>query len=117
MAKASYKAFGGKLLVEFEYNDTKTLVEEIASVQELEQEKCSNCNGNDFTFVVRQVGDDKYYEIKCKKCYFKLGFGIPKKGKPNLYPRRRNQKTKEPIGPKKDGWHKFENDRNDQDDE
>ena len=118
MMKASYKTLGGKLLVEFEANDTKSLVEEIAAVQEVcEQEECTNCGNSDFKFVVRTVGDDKYYELKCNTCYYKLGFGIPKKGKPNLYPRRRNQKTKEAIGPKKDGWHKFENERDDKDTE
>ena len=115
MSKASYKTLGGKLLVEFEFDDTKTLIEGLASVQEVcEQEACSHCDASDFKFVVRAVGDDKYYELKCKACGWKLGFGIPKKGKPNLYPRRRNQKTKEPIGPKKDGWHFYENEVNDE---
>lgn len=110
MPKATYKTLAGKLLVEIEFDDTKTLIENVAAVQEVcEQEKCSNCgNTENFRFVVRTVGDDRYHELMCRKCGYKLGFGIPKKGKPNLYPRRRNQKTKEPIGPKKDGWHKFD---------
>lgn len=108
MAKYTYKTWGGKLLVEFEANDTRTMIEELAAVQDVcEQEKCSNCNGTDFKFVNRHVGDDKFYELKCTKCYFNLSFGTPKKGKPNLYPRRSNIKTKQPIGPKGDGWHKF----------
>jgi hypothetical protein len=111
MAKYTYKTWGGKLLVEFEAKDTKTLVEELSAIQDVcEQEKCSNCDNkdiNNFRFVTRLVGDDKYYELMCKGCGFKLGFGQPKKN-PNLYPRRRNNKTKQPIGPKRDGWHKFE---------
>lgn len=115
MAKYTYKTWGGKLVVEFEASDTKKLVEELAAIQDVcEQKECSNCKGGDFRFVHRLVGDDNYYELKCNTCFFKLGFGQPKKTK-NLYPRRYNNKTKQPIGPKKDGWHKFENDQDDKD--
>jgi cytochrome c5 len=107
--KATYTTLGGRMVIEMEFATTEELVEKIAHIQDVcEQEKCTHCNGNDFRFVFRTVGDDKYYELECKKCHFKLGFGIPKKGERNLYPRRKNQKTKAPIGPKKDGWHYFD---------
>lgn len=115
--KCSYTTLNGKLVVDLEVANTKELVEELAAIQDVcEEKECAECKGKDFRFVTRLVGDDKYYEIMCKKCNFKLGFGQPKKGKGNLYPRRYNHKTKQPIG--KWGWHKFDGvDKNDAHDE
>lgn len=113
-----YTTLKGKLKVTFEGKTTKELVQALAAIQAVcEQEKCTNCGGADFSYVHRLVNDDPYYELKCKKCFWKLGFSIPKKGDGNLYPRRMNQKTKEKIGPKGDGWYFFEKDRDDNEDE
>jgi hypothetical protein len=116
--KATYKTLNGKLLLEFEAQTTEDLVENLANIQEVcEQEKCTHCEGTDFKYIYRTVDGSKYHELKCKNCHWKLGFSITKKGSRNLYARRSNFKTKQPIGPKKDGWHYFEVDKNDNEEE
>jgi hypothetical protein len=113
-----YTTLNGRLKVNFEGKTTKELVQSLAAIQAVcEQPPCSNCGNADFVFVHRLVDGDPYHELKCKKCHWKLGFSIPKKGDGNLYPRWKNQATGQKIGPKGDGWHFYEKERNDVDDE
>jgi hypothetical protein len=116
--KGTYKTLGGKLTLEIDVSGTVELVRELARIQDIcEQTECSHCKGTDFKYGYRVVNEDPYYELVCKKCHWKLGFTMTKKDPKNLYPRRINQKTKQPIGPKKDGWHLYENEKNDADEE
>jgi len=106
--KATYKALGGKLLVEIEFKDSKSLFEELAGIQEVcDIEPCGKCgNATEFRHQVRDVGDGKYHEIKCLKCFYVLGFGSQKKAPDKLYVRRKNNKTKQAIGI--NGWSKYD---------
>ena len=101
--KVKYTSANGRFEIEFEVSSQKQLFEEIASFQEVfEQSKAGKKN---YRFVVRRVGDDRYYELLCLDDGEKLGFGVNKKEPDKLFPRRRNTKTKEPIGTY--GWHTY----------
>lgn len=105
--KVTYTTKDKQFVFEFDAQGTKDALQQVAHVQEVfEQEKCGHCGKRNFRYVHRMVGEDHYYEIQCKDCFFKLGLGQPKKDSGNLYPRRRHNKTKQAIGT--NGWHKFD---------
>lgn len=102
--KVKYKSSNGQFEVEFDVQTNKQLFEEVAAFQEVfEQNKKG---GKNYRFVVRKVGKNKYYELLCLDDNLKLGFGLMEENPDQMFPRRKNHKTGEPIGDW--GWHKFE---------
>jgi len=105
--KMKYTTPDKQFTFELEARDNKELLEQLSALQDIfEQPRCTNCGKRNFRYLVREVEGDKYYEIQCKDCGFKLQLSQSKKGNA-LYPRRKNQKTGKAIGPKGDGWHKW----------
>jgi hypothetical protein len=53
--------------------------------------KCQKCGNTDLKYVVRNVEDNDFYELRCNnmKCRAKLHFGVKKKGD-ELFPKRKN---------------------------
>ena len=101
--KLSYKP-RPNLLVEFEASDQKDLFEQMAGLQEiLKQDKCGKCKSENLVFIVREIDDNKFYELKCKDCNAILGFGSHKKGG-TLFPQR---KDKEGEWLPDNGWTKW----------
>lgn len=75
--------------------------EELAQLQEIFGEgKCGKCGSTELRFVVRQVEDDKYYELRCTKCYATLSYGSKKKPAGNLFPHRKENDNESIMGGK-----------------
>lgn len=101
--KVTYKSNNGQFEVEFDVKNNKELFEAVSSFQEVfEQNKKG---GKNYRFVVRKVGKNKYYELLCLDDGLKLGFGLKEDDPNEMFPRRKNLKTGEPIGDF--GWHKY----------
>lgn len=89
--KAQIKT-GAKLIIEVEEDSETELFEAIASAEEtFTHEECGHCNGRQLRYAVREVEGNKYYELHCTdfKCRARLPFGVAKKNKGKLYPKRR----------------------------
>ena len=78
-----------KLTIELEVADQKALVEELAKVQEIVVHVCGKCGAGTESIIynVREVDENRFYEIRCTKCHAGLSFGAHKKGN-SLFPRR-----------------------------
>ena len=104
--KALYNV-NGRLQFEVEGSGQKELFKELATIQEIfGEEKCSVCNKNNIRFVVRNVEDNDYYELRCSDCGAVLSFGQHKKGG-TLFPKRKDESGN--YLPNK-GWHKWSKD-------
>lgn len=80
----------GNLKVELEGETQRDLFGQLASFQEVFGETtCGKCGSTNVKFVVRQVEDNEYFEIRCMDCGAKLAFGCHKKGG-GLFPRRKD---------------------------
>lgn len=102
--KATFKV-RPNLVLEIESRNQKDLFEELATAQEVfGQSKCEACGSTDVKFVVREVEDNKYYELQCQACRAKLAFGCHKKT-PTLFPKRKGDDGKF-VG--KFGWVKWD---------
>ncbi len=90
--KAQIKA-GAKLIVEVEGDSETELFENIASAEEtFTHEECGHCKGTKLRYAVREDDErNKYYELHCQnlQCRARLPFGVGKKKKGSLYPKRR----------------------------
>jgi hypothetical protein len=107
-----------KTIIMVEGENLKEVHQVLSEAAEVYAEsKCGSCGSGDIVPNFRQVGDDKYYELKCRACGCRLALGQPKKGN-GLYPKRKvDPKTKMPTkttDPKgvfdteRLGWHKFD---------
>lgn len=114
MLKALWEVKKG-LSFEVEGKEQKDVFEQLASIQEVfGSEICELCKKGNLQFVVRNVEDNNFYEIKCKDCGGKLALSQNKKGG-SLYPVR---KLKNGLPSKVDdegpfdfttnGWHKYD---------
>jgi|688.fasta_scaffold1589577_1 hypothetical protein len=98
-----------KLQFEIEGEGQKEIFKGLASVQEIfGEEKCGVCGNTNYRFVVRNVDDNDYYELRCNNndCGATLAFGQHKKGG-TLFPRRKDDEGKW-LSNK--GWHKWQKD-------
>lgn len=100
----NYKSSDGQFNVEFTATDEKDLFRQLAKWQEIFEQKRQGKKNHKFIHRTDKDGNE-YFELLCLDDMTSLGFGQSKKDK-SLFPRRRNVKTKEPIG--ENGWHKFE---------
>ena len=67
------------LICEIENNDTRELFAELANAQEIfGTKKCGNCGNEDLQFILRIVDNNKFYSLKCRKCFHTLNYGIHK---------------------------------------
>ena len=99
-----------RLEFEVEGEGQKEIFKGLASVQEIfGEDKCGVCNNSNFRFVVRNVEDNDYYELRCNNfdCGATLSFGQHKKGG-TLFPRRKDDEGN--WLPSR-GWHKWQKDQ------
>lgn len=92
--------------LEFEVDGTgqKEVFKELATIQEIfGEEKCGVCGKDSIRFVVRNIDDNDYYELRCSDCGSVLAFGQHKKGG-TLFPKRKDDDGK--YLPNK-GWYKW----------
>lgn len=96
-----------KLECEVEGDGQKEIFKELATLQEIfGEEKCGSCGKNNLRFVVRNVEDNDYYELRCSDCGSVLSFGQHKKGG-TLFPKRKDDSGN--YLPNK-GWYKWNKD-------
>lgn len=102
--KAHFKSRNGRLVVEVEGQNVKSLFEEIASVQEIldADAQCGACSSADTRFRVRNIDGNKYYEMACEECGAALSFGQRRTGE-GLFPKRKSEHGALPNR----GWTKY----------
>lgn len=101
--KGTYKA-SDKISLELEASGQKEMFKELAIIDEIFGENsCGLCHKNNIKFVVRNVDDNDYYELRCKECGATLSFGQHKKGG-TLFPKRKDD---EGNYMKSGGWYKY----------
>ena len=88
--KVTYQTKNGRLNVELEGDSQRDIFGEIAKFQEVfEEGVCGKCDSDNIRFVVRNVDDNLYHELRCTGCSAKLSFGSHKKGG-GLFPKRKD---------------------------
>jgi hypothetical protein len=101
--KLKYR-IGDKLEFEVEGTGQKEVFKELAIIQEIFGEsKCGMCSSENIRFIVRNVDDNDYYELRCMDCGAILSFGQHKKGG-TLFPKRKDENNN--LLPNR-GWHKW----------
>lgn len=104
--KLKYKV-SDKLEFELEGAGQKEVFKELAIIQEIfGEEKCGSCGKDSLRFVVRNVEDNDYYELRCNDCKSVLAFGQHKKGG-TLFPKRKDENGNYLPN---NGWHKWNKD-------
>lgn len=94
----------GMCSVEVEGNSQKEVFKQLAEFQEVfDNSRCGACESTNVRFVVRNVDDNEFFEIRCKDCGAKLAFGSHKKGN-SLFPKRKNS---EGNYIENQGWQKY----------
>jgi ribosomal protein L40E len=92
--KLTYTTKNGRLKVELEGDSQKDLFEAISKFQEVfDETSCGKCGSENLRFVVRNVEDNLYYELRCLDCGARLSFGVHKKGG-GLFPKRKDNDGK-----------------------
>lgn len=101
--KLNYKV-SNKLSFELEGEGQKEIFKELSAIQEIfGEESCGLCKSHNLRYVVRNIDDNDYYELRCADCGAILAFGQHKKGG-TLFPRRKDDNGK--WLPNR-GWHKY----------
>ena len=94
-----------KIEFELEGSGQKEVFKELATVQEIfSEERCGACKKDDIKYVVRNVDDNDYYELRCLSCGAALSFGQHKKGG-TLFPKRKDENGN---WLENSGWHKWQ---------
>jgi hypothetical protein len=102
--RVNYTTKSGRISVELDGDTQREIFSQLSSFQEVFDETvCGKCGSDDVRFVVRNVDDNLYYELKCNECGAKLAFGVMKKGG-GLFPKR---KDKEGNWLPSRGWVKY----------
>ncbi len=101
--KLRYKV-GEKLEFELEGAGQKEIFKELSAIQEIfGEESCGICGHNNIKFIVRNIENNDYFELRCSDCSAILAFGQHKKGG-TLFPKRKDDEGH--YLPSK-GWHKW----------
>lgn len=91
--KVNYTSRNGRISVELEGDGQREIFEQISRFQEVfEEASCAKCGSDNVKFVVRNVDDNMYYELRCQDCGARLSFGSHKKGG-GLFPKRKDGDT------------------------
>ena len=83
---------GPNLSIEFDAVGQKELFNIMAELQEILIQSCQKCKSDKgYQFMVREVGGNKFYELKCRnpQCKATLGFGSHRTGG-TLFPQRKD---------------------------
>jgi translation initiation factor 2 beta subunit (eIF-2beta)/eIF-5 len=103
--KVKYISRNNRLSVEIETESAKETFKKLARFQEVfDESECALCKNDELQFVVRTVDGNDFFELKCKKCYAKLGYGQHKVGN-TLFAKRKKEDgsfDKETLG-----WHRW----------
>jgi ribosomal protein L40E len=92
--KLTYTTKNGRIKVEVEGESQKDVFLELSKFQEVfEETACGKCGSENIRFVVRNVDDNLYYELRCMDCGARLSFGVHKKGG-GLFPKRKDNDGK-----------------------
>jgi ribosomal protein L40E len=92
--KITYTTKNGRIKVEIDGESQKDLFEGISKFQEVfDESSCGKCQSENLRFVVRNVDDNLYYELRCLDCGARLSFGVHKKGG-GLFPKRKDNDGK-----------------------
>lgn len=101
--KLKYKV-SDRLEFELEASGQKEVFKELAIIQEIfGEERCGSCDKDSLKFVVRNVDDNDYFELRCNDCKSILSFGQHKKGG-TLFPKRKDENGNYLPN---NGWHKW----------
>ena len=96
--------------LELEASNVKDMFEKLAQVEEIfQQNKCQKCNGQHITMQVREVDENKFYEMRCLDCHAVLAFGAHKKGN-TLFPKRFTEDEGERAYLDNKGWTRWDKD-------
>jgi hypothetical protein len=87
--EATYRAFGGRLLVKINAETVAQLFREIGSVASVldVDTACGKCKSPNIFPNVRNAQDYEYFELNCADCGARLSFGQHKEGG-GLFPKR-----------------------------
>jgi len=97
-----------KIEFELEGSGQKEVFKELATVQEIfSEEHCGVCKKDNIKYVVRNVDDNDYYELRCLSCGAALSFGQHKKGG-TLFPKRKDENNN---WLENGGWYKWQKDQ------
>ena len=103
--KVRYQTANARLTFEFESENDKTLVTNLAHIQELFEETCCGCCKSDrIRFDVREFDDFVYYKLLCDACGATLDFGQNKTGN-TLFVKRFEKDSREPLPHR--GWYQY----------
>lgn len=92
--KLTYTTKNGRIKVEVDAESQKDAFLELSKFQEVfEETVCGKCGSENVRFVVRNVEDNLYYELRCMDCGARLSFGVHKKGG-GLFPKRKDNDGK-----------------------
>ena len=101
--KLRYKV-GEKLEFELEGAGQKEIFKELTAIQEIfGEDACGVCGSKNIKFIVRNIENNDYFELRCSDCGAILAFGQHKKGG-TLFPKRKDEDGH--YLPNK-GWHKW----------
>ncbi len=80
------------------------IFKDLAAIQEIfGEEACGVCGSKNIKFIVRNIENNDYFELRCSDCGAILAFGQHKKGG-TLFPKRKDDDGH--YLPNK-GWHKW----------
>ena len=88
--RLTYTTRNGRIKVEIDGESQKDLFE---SLSKFDESSCGKCGSENLRFVVRNVEDNLYYELRCLDCGARLAFGANKKGG-GLFPKRKDNDGK-----------------------
>lgn len=109
--KVTYRPTNSKFEITFEVSGQKDFFEQSAQLEEiLSNDTCGKCQSHNIVFQVREVDDNKFYELRCADCGSVLAFGSHKVGG-TIFPKRFEEdgkgKDKTKIWLPNNGWVKY----------
>jgi hypothetical protein len=103
--KVRYQTANARLTFEFESENDRTLVTNLAHIQEIfEESSCGCCKKENIRFDVREFDGNHYYKLLCDDCGATLDFGQHKAGN-TLFVKRFEKDTREPLPNR--GWYLY----------